>query len=162
MCVTRHKRRGVRSINKELVLSELLRSREALDAAIAYVRADTAMSTTTTARARAIRAGEGRAVAILTGLRDAGGVLGQREFEETCLRNCRTLVGAGGFIARGSIVRELDDEGNAVYRLTEKGAETVNKWEARYGKNWAAGLEYSDMLSNASINDQQKVRILAS
>lgn len=150
-------------INKELILSELLRSREALDTAIAYVRADTAVAAVapSTARARVIRAGEGRAVAILACMRDAGGTMGQREFEQACLRNCRTLVGAGGFIARGSIARETLEDGSAIYTLTEKGLETVSKWEARYGKNWESALEYGGILGNAGINDHQKIRLMA-
>lgn len=152
----------MRLINKELILSELIRSREALDTAIAYVKADTAVSATVPpARAKVIRAGEGRAVAILACLRDAGGVMGQREFEETCLRNCRTLVGAGGFIARGSISRESAKDGSVLYKLTDKGEETVSRWEARYGKNWVSNLEHEDTLSNANINDHQKIRLMA-
>ena len=147
-------------INKELILTELIRSREALDIAIAYIKADTGISQESPVRARVIRAGEGRAVAILARLRDAGGVMGQREFEETCLNNCRTLVGAGGFIARGSINRETLDNGNAQYVLTEKGKETVNKWEARYGENWLGALEHRDSLGNPGVNDHQKIKLM--
>jgi len=111
-------------------------------------------------RAKTIRAGEGRTVAILSSLQSSGGVMGQREFEDTCLRNCRTLVGAGGFIARGSITREEEENGDIVYKLTDKGKETVSRWEARYGHNWTGALEHSDVLGDAGINDHQKVRLL--
>lgn len=86
--------------------------------------------------------------------------MGQREFEEACLRNCRTLVGAGGFIARGSIARQAGENGSAKYTLTEKGEETLNKWEARYGKNWESALEHIGILGNTSIGDQQKVKLI--
>jgi len=157
--ITKLTRKGT-PINKELVLSELIRSREAIDAAIAYVRADTVIADRSQARTKVIRAGEGRAVAILTDLRDVGGAMGQREFEETCLRNCRTLVGAGGFIARGSITREISKSGNVEYKLTDKGTETVSKWEARYGENWKSSLRHSDTLGNLSINDHQKISLV--
>lgn len=112
-------------------------------------------------RTRTIRVGEGRAVAILASVRDAGGDMDQRSFEDTCLRHCRTLVGAGGFIARGSIVREQSDSGEILYRLTEKGLGTVSRWEARYGPNWVESLEGSDVLGNLNIHDQQKTRVVA-
>jgi len=86
--------------------------------------------------------------------------MGQREFEDTCLRNCRTLVGAGGYIARGSITREITDTGEILYKLTDKGRETVERWEARYGQNWTGTLEHSDVLGNAAVNDHQKVRLM--
>ena len=111
-------------------------------------------------RSKTIRLGEGRAVAILACLRDAGGKMVQREFEEACLRNSRTLVGAGGFIARGSIVRQVADTGDVEYELTEKGMETVLRWEARYGSGWAGSLENPDLLGNAAVHDQQKVRLI--
>ena len=147
-------------INKELILSELHRSREALDNAIAYVEAGGAPSGVS-ARTRTIRVGEGRAVAILASIRDAGGSMNQRSFEDTCLRHCRTLVGAGGFIARGSIVREEAIGGEVLYRLTEKGMGTVGKWEARYGSDWIASLEGTDVLGNLNIHDHQKTRVRA-
>ena len=99
-------------------------------------------------------------MAILSSLLNSGGVMGQREFEDTCLRNCRTLVGAGGYIARGSITREITDTGDILYKLTDKGRETVERWEARYGQNWTGTLEHSDVLGNASVNDHQKVRLM--
>ncbi|MCL2078979.1 MAG: hypothetical protein FWH17_03945 [Oscillospiraceae bacterium] len=152
--------RGEITINRELVLTELIRSREALDAAIAYVKAGAAAELKAPAKGKIVKAGEGRAVAILACLRDSGGVMNQREFEDTCLRNCRTLVGAGGFIARGSIARETSGSGTVEYKLTEKGNETVNKWESRYGKNWVSTLEYDGMLADPDINDQQKIRLM--
>jgi hypothetical protein len=136
-----------------------MRSREALETAIAYVEAETEPSRTPI-RARTIKIGEGRAIAILTGLRDSGGKMEQREFEETCLRNCRTLVGAGGFIARGSIVRQVMSSGVVEYRLTEKGMDTVSKWESRYGLSWSESLEKPGILGNSDIHDQQKARLL--
>jgi len=143
-------------------LTELIRSRDAIDTAIAYVKAEEADPAKAHVRAKTIRAGEGRAVAILACLRNAGNVMGQREFEETCLRNCRTLVGAGGFIARGSIIREVLDDDSILYKLTDKGEDTVNKWEARYGPNWTASLESNDVLGNSNINDYQKIRLINS
>jgi len=108
-----------------------------------------------------IRLGEGRAVAILACLRDSGGKMAQREFEEACLSNSRTLVGAGGFIARGSIIRQVSDSGDVEYELTEKGIETVTRWEARYGSGWVDSLENPGVLGNSDITDHQKVRLLA-
>jgi len=99
-------------------------------------------------------------VAILASVRDAGGRMAQREFEDTCLRNCRTLVGAGGFIARGSILRQETSVGDVEYVLTERGNETVANWEVRYGKSWTDSLEGRDILSNPEINDQQKIRLI--
>jgi len=113
------------------------------------------------ARTRTIKIGEGRAVAILAGLRDSGGKMAQREFEETCLNNSRTLVGAGGFIARGSIVRQVTTAGDIEYELTEKGIETVTRWEARYGTKWIGSLENPGVLGNNAIHDQQKIRLIA-
>ena len=84
----------------------------------------------------------------------------QREFEDVCLRNSRTLVGAGGFIARGSIIRQITSGGEVEYELTEKGNDTVAKWEARYGNKWADSLESPDLLGNTTIHDQQKIRLL--
>jgi len=112
-------------------------------------------------RTRNIRVGEGRAVAILACLRDAGGVMQQRDFEEVCLRNSRTLVGAGGFIARGSIVRRVTDNGEVEYELTEKGVETVAKWESRYGAGWVESLESPSILGNSDVHDHQKIGLLA-
>ena len=114
----------------------------------------------TPVRAKTIRLGEGRAIAILSSLRDSGGKMAQLEFEETCLRNCRTLVGAGGFIARGSIERHTVASGDVEYRLTEKGMETVAKWESRYGTGWTDSLENSSVLGNPDIDDNQKARLL--
>ena len=148
-------------INKELVLAELIRSREALNNAIAYVEADVSYPQAPV-RSKTIRIGEGRAVAILACLRDAGGKMLQREFEEACLRNSRTLVGAGGFIARGSIVRQVTESGDVEYELTEKGIETVARWETRYGSGWVGTLENPDVLGNSAIHDQQKVRLVPS
>jgi len=84
----------------------------------------------------------------------------QREFEDVCLRNSRTLVGAGGFIARGSIVRQVTATGEVEYELTEKGLETVNRWETRYGSEWAGSLENPGILGNTTIHDQQKIQLL--
>ena len=150
-------------INRELILAELKRTREALDKAIAYVESETGViqSTATPARTKVIKIGEGRAVAILACLRDSGGKMAQRDFEDACLRNSRTLVGAGGFIARGSITRQVTVSGDIVYELTEKGIETVIKWESRYGTGWMNNLENPGILGNSDINDQQKVRLLA-
>jgi len=111
-------------------------------------------------RSKTIRIGEGRAVAILACLRDSGGKMLQREFEDVCLRNSRTLVGAGGFIARGSIVRQITAGGEVEYELSDKGLETIARWEARYGQKWAESLENPDILGNATIHDQQKIRLL--
>jgi len=137
----------------------LKRTREALNNAIAYVEAGS-ISAPSPVRTRSIRIGEGRAVAILASLRDAGGKLVQRDFEETCLRNCRTLVGAGGFIARGSIVRTESDFGNVEYELTEKGLDTVVRWESRYGAGWFGCLENPEVLGNPNVHDQQKARLI--
>jgi len=137
----------------------LKRSREAINNAIAYVEAD-AIIVQTPVRGKVIRIGEGRAVAILACLRDCGGKMAQREFEEACLRNSRTLVGAGGFIARGSIVREMTSAGDVEYRLTEKGMDTVARWEARYGSGWVGSLENPEVLGNSDVHDQQKIRLL--
>ncbi|MDR2571841.1 MAG: hypothetical protein LBD23_16305 [Oscillospiraceae bacterium] len=136
------------------------RSREALNNAIAYVETETS-SAETPFRAKAIRIGEGRAVAILACLRDCGGKMSQREFEDVCLRNSRTLVGAGGFIARGSISRQVAGDGDVYYELTDKGLETVTRWEARYGPGWVGNLENPDVLGNSNIHDQQKIRLMA-
>ena len=86
--------------------------------------------------------------------------MAQREFEEACLRNSRTLVGAGGFIARGSIVRQVTAAGDVEYELTEKGLETVLRWETRYGPGWVSTLENPEVLGNSAIHDQQKVRLV--
>jgi len=86
--------------------------------------------------------------------------MSQREFEETCLRNCRTLVGAGGFIARGSIVRQATSGGDIKYALTEKGMETVARWESRYGPNWIESLENPNILSNFEVHDHQKTGLI--
>jgi len=99
-------------------------------------------------------------VAILACLRDSGGKMPQRDFEDACIRNSRTLVGAGGFIARGSIVKLAAGSGEIEYELTEKGLDTVAKWEARYGSGWISSLENPDALGNITIHDQQKVRLL--
>jgi hypothetical protein len=88
--------------------------------------------------------------------------LPQREFEEVCLRNSRTLVGAGGFIARGSIVRQATEDGDVDYVITEKGLLTVTKWEARYGQGWTGSLETPGILGNAEAHDHQKAAFLAS
>jgi len=143
-----------------MILAELKRSREALNNAIAYIEADSAMAIPPI-RTKVIRIGEGRAVAILACLREAGGKMQQREFEDACLRNSRTLVGAGGFIARGSIVRQVTDSGDVEYELTEKGLETVARWEARYGSSWIGSLESPDVLGNSDIHDHQKVRLVS-
>ena len=150
----------MRSINKELILSELKRTREALNNAIAYVEADMT-GPQAPARSKFIRIGEGRAVAILACLRDAGGSMVQREFEEACLRHSRTLVGSGGFIARGSITRQMTDSGDVEYALTDKGTETVARWEARYGPDWVDCLESPGILGNTEVHDHQKIRLLA-
>ena len=142
-----------------MILAELKRTREALNNAIAYVEADTSFPSTPI-RSKTIRIGEGRAVAILACLRDSGGKMAQREFEEACLRNSRTLVGAGGFIARGSIVRQLTSSGDVEYELTDKGMETVSRWETRYGSGWVDTLENPEVLGNSAIHDQQKVRLV--
>jgi len=147
-------------INRELILSELKRTREALNNAIAYVEAD-AVSAQAPSRAKVIRVGEGRAVAILASLRDFGGKMAQREFEDACLRHSRTLVGAGGFIARGSIVRLVTASGDVEYELTEKGLDTVVRWEARYGAGWVDSLENPGILGNSEVHDHQKIRLLA-
>jgi len=142
-------------------LSELKRTREALNNAIAYVEAADTAHPQTTSRAKFIRLGEGRAVAILACLRDFDGRMAQREFEDACLRHSRTLVGAGGFIARGSIERQVTSSGDVEYTLTDKGMETVAKWEARYGAGWIESLENPGILGNSEAHDQQKVRLLA-
>ena len=151
----------MRSINKELILAELKRSRDALNSAIAYLEVADTYTPQAPVRSKTIRIGEGRAVAILACLRDSGGKMLQREFEEACLRNSRTLVGAGGFIARGSIVRQVTDNGDVEYELTEKGMETVARWETRYGSGWVGSLETPEILGNTAIHDQQKVRLVA-
>jgi len=144
-----------------LILAELKRTREALNNAIAYVEAESSYPAAAPVRSKSIRIGEGRAVAILACLRDSGGKMAQREFEEACLRNSRTLVGAGGFIARGSIVRQVTAVGDVEYELTEKGLETVSRWETRYGPGWVSTLENPEVLGNSAIHDQQKVRLVA-
>ncbi|MCL2425191.1 MAG: hypothetical protein FWD05_02525 [Oscillospiraceae bacterium] len=131
-------------------------TRESLDRAIAHIEADAPYAKMPT-RTKSIRIGEGRAVAILGRLRDVGGVMLQRDFEEVCLRNSRTLVGAGGFIARGSIIRRVTDGGEIEYELTEKGLETVNRWESRYGSGWINSLENPNILGNTDIHDQQRI-----
>jgi len=147
-------------MNAEHILSELKQSREALDAAIAYIEAGALAGQGLTAvRSKTIKAGEGRAISILTGLRDAGGKLLQRGFEDVCLCNARTLVGAGGFIARGSITRQETPSGEIEYELTEKGLEAINKWEIRYGAKWQNDLEKPDILGNTTIHDQQKIKL---
>jgi len=100
-------------------------------------------------------------VAILACLRNAGGKMAQREFEDACLQHSRTLVGAGGFIARGSIVRYVTESGDVEYKLTEKGVETVIRWESRYGTDWIEKLEKPGILGNSDIHDHQKIKILA-
>ena len=142
-------------------MAELKRTREALNKAIAYVEAE-GVPVQMPARTKVIRIGEGRAVAILASLRDSGGRLAQRDFEDVCLRNSRTLVGAGGFIARGSIVRSVTASGDIIYDLTEKGLETVLKWELRYGSGWVANLENPEILGNTEVHDQQKIKLLSS
>ena len=142
-----------------MILAELIRTREALNNAIAYVEAETSYPSTPV-RSRTIRIGEGRGVAILACLRDAGGKMLQREFEEACLRNSRTLVGAGGFIARGSIIRQVTSNGDVEYELTDKGMETVSRWETRYGSGWVNTLENPEVLGNSAVHDQQKVRLV--
>ena len=141
-------------------MAELKRTREALNNAIAYIEAESPYPVTPV-RTKTIRIGEGRAVAILACLRDAGSKMTQREFEETCLSNSRTLVGAGGFIARGSIVRGKTAGGDVEYELTEKGMETVTKWETRYGPDWIGCLENPGVLGNSDFHDQQKIRLIA-
>ena len=143
-----------------MILAELKRSREALNNAIAYLESESAMAIPPV-RTKVIRIGEGRAVAILACLRETGGKMQQREFEDACLRNSRTLVGAGGFIARGSIVRQVTDSGDVEYELTEKGMETVARWEARYGPSWISSLENPDVLGNSDIHDHQKIRLVS-
>jgi len=143
-----------------MILAELRRSRDALNNAIAYIEADSS-APSSPVRTRMIRIGEGRAVAILACLRDAGGKMNQREFEETCLRNSRTLVGAGGFLARGSIIRQVSEKGDVEYGLTEKGKETVSKWESRYGTGWVDSLDSPGILGNSDVHDYQKVRLSA-
>ena len=143
-----------------MILAELKRSREALNNAIAYIEAETAPAMPPV-RTKVIRIGEGRAVAILACLREAGGKMPQREFEDVCLRNSRTLVGAGGFIARGSIVRQVTSSGDVEYEITDKGMETVTRWEARYGSGWINSIEGSDALGNSDIHDHQKVRLIS-
>ena len=143
-----------------MILAELKRTREALNNAIAYIEAETAFPSAPI-RSKTIRLGEGRAVAILACLRDSGGKMGQREFEEACLRNSRTLVGAGGFIARGSIVRQVTSSGDVEYELTDKGMDTVLRWETRYGSGWVSTLENPEILGNSAVHDQQKVRLVA-
>ena len=85
----------------------------------------------------------------------------QREFEDVCIRNSRTLVGAGGFIARGSIIRQVTSGGDVEYELTDKGADTVTRWEARYGSGWISTLENPAVLGNSEVHDQQKIRLLS-
>lgn len=142
-----------------MILSELIRTREALNNAIAYVEAE-GKPTRSAARTKSIRIGEARAVAILASLRDSGGTILQREFEEICIFNCRTLVGAGGFIARGSIVREEASGGDIRYSITEKGQATINRWEARYGTAWVDSLEHPGILSNPQVHDHQKTSLI--
>jgi len=113
----------------------------------------------TAARTKSIRIGEGRGVAILASLRNAGGKMLQREFEEVCLSNCRTLVGAGGFIARGSIVRQ-EVSGDVEYVLTDKGEATIDRWEMRYGREWIETLESPGVLGDSQIHNHQKVGLL--
>jgi len=147
-----------RSINRELILSELKRTREALNNAIAYIEAESD-SVHTPTRAKAIKIGEGRAVAVLSCLRDSEGRMMQREFEEACLRNCRTLVGAGGFIARGSIARTPVGGSDVEYSITDKGIDTVVRWESRYGSGWIDSLESPGALGNPDFQDHQKIRL---
>ena len=147
------------SINRELILSELKRTREALNNAIAYIEAESD-SAQPPLRSKSIKIGEGRAMAILSCLRDAEGKMMQREFEEVCLRNCRTLVGAGGFIARGSVARTIADSSDVEYAITGKGLDAVSKWESRYGKGWVDSLENPGVLGNPDLHDQQKTRLL--
>jgi len=142
-----------------MILAELKRTREALNNAIAYIESESG-PLTPPVRSKAIRIGEGRAVAILACLREAGGKMMQRDFEDACLRNSRTLVGAGGFIARGSIVRNVTDSGDVEYEITEKGVETVARWEARYGPGWISSLESPEVLGNSDIHDHQKIRLI--
>ena len=146
-------------------MAELKQTRESLDRVIAHIEAERPQTkesyTKTSARTKNIRIGEGRAVAILACLRDVGGMMLQRDFEEVCLRNSRTLVGAGGFIARGSIIRKVTDSGDIEYELTEKGLETVNRWESRYGSGWINSLENPNILGNTNVHDQQRIGLLA-
>ena len=114
----------------------------------------------TATRMKSIRIGEGRGVAILASLRNAGGKMLQREFEEVCLKNCRTLVGAGGFIARGSIVRQ-EVGGDVEYVLADKGEATIDRWEMRYGSEWIDTLENPSVLSDSQIHNHQKVGLLS-
>ena len=86
--------------------------------------------------------------------------MAQREFEDACLRNSRTLVGAGGFIARGSIERQMTSAGDVEYLLTEKGMDTVARWETRYGSGWVSSLENPGVLGNSDVHDHQKIRLL--
>ena len=150
----------MRTINREVILAELKKTRETLNNAIAYIEAECG-PVMPPVRTKVIRIGEGRAVAILAYVRDAGGKMLQREFEEVCLRNSRTLVGAGGFIARGSIVRQVTESGDVEYEITEKGLETVARWEARYGAGWIGSLESPDVLGNSDIHDHQKIRMIS-
>ena len=152
-------KRGGSEINKELILNELKRTREALNNAIAYIEAEE-LPVRSPAGVRMIRTGEGRAVAILASLRDTKDGLSQYEFEKLCARNCRTLVGAGGFIARGSIARSASGTGDVVYEITDKGLETVSRWEARYGADWMINLEKPGILGDAAYNDHQKIKLL--
>jgi len=147
-------------MNKEHILSELKQSRDALNNAIAYIEGDALFSEPlSSVRIKTIRIGEGRAVAILAALRDSGGKLLQREFEDICISNSRTLVGAGGFIARGSIAKKEKKSGEKEYAITDKGLDTVSKWEARHGSDWAKRLEKPDILGNTSIHDHQKIKL---
>jgi len=150
-------------MNKEYILSELIKSRDALNTAIAYVETGAGVQQASSlARSKTIRAGEGRGIAILTSLRDSGMKLLQHEFEDACLRNSRTLVGAGGFIARGSIERRTKTSGEIEYELTKKGLETITKWEARYGASWREHLEKPEILGEASVQDHQKIFLVKS
>jgi len=142
-----------------LILSELKRTREALNNAIAYIEAESDAVQTTT-RSKSIKLGEGRAVAVLSCLRDAEGRMLQREFEDACVRNCRTLVGAGGFIARGSIARTQVGANDVEYTITDKGIDTIVRWESRYGKGWTDCLESPGALGNPEYHDHQKIRLL--
>lgn len=142
-----------------MILSELMRTRETLNNAIAYIEADGQLPRISLGK-RSIRIGEARAIAILAALRDSGDVMTQRDFEEVCIRNCRTLVGAGGFIARGSVVREQSEKGDVGYRLTDKGMQAIERWETRYGSNWAEQLESRNALSDVSIGNNAKAVLL--
>jgi len=55
----------------------------------------------------------------------------------------------------------VTESGDVEYELTEKGIETVTRWESRYGSGWIDSLENPDVLGNSDINDHQKVRLLA-